>query len=94
VRTLTFAVAMTMAAALHAESLEDWLEILRGESVSGVHDVTALIAGERAIEDRCAHAAGRNAVAIAEAYFACIKAERTRLWAQRLRDLFGDPGRH
>jgi hypothetical protein len=85
-RTLSFAVAIaTMITASHAEPLEDYLRTLKA----------ALIEDRSSYYHWCARTAGgRNAVAMADAYFACIEAERTRLWAQHLRRLFGDPGRH
>ena len=42
-RTPTFAVAVAMATALHAEPIEQYLRTLRGEGVSGLHDATVLI---------------------------------------------------
>jgi hypothetical protein len=91
---LTFTVAMAMANASHAETIEQYLQTLRGEHVSGIDDITVLLAGDRSVENRCGHPQGSGRPVTPDAYSACVEAKSARLWAQRLRGLFGDPGRH
>ena len=104
--TLSFAVAITTATASHAETIEEMLQTLRGEGVSGLHDGTALIVqrSSRSSQEPCTppnqsrvRVYGTGKSHRVGYYRDCTESEarfQEEMWARSIRYLLGDPGRH
>jgi hypothetical protein len=93
-RTLTFAVAIAIATAAHAD--EPWWD---QSTVSGAHDITALIRellDENQLKSVCELLLTMHTelelptAATMEVYGACVEAERTKALRHSARKLIGD----
>ena len=104
-RTLTFAVAIAVATASHAGPLDEYLQMLGGDAVSGIHDRTVLIASSPWGYDphsswcwrllrKLIHA--HNRMATLKVYAACPQDDPARDRIRSLQELAWPyhPGRH